>query len=233
MNSQELRNLQEAYMEVVEKQQINEISIELAKRAGELRMNRTFDIMQKDWKEGRKKPSPEYLKSYNKFQDDKRRYERKLNKEQVDIYDIILSHLLDEGYAETPEAAEVIMVNMSEEWRYSIIDESRGEDLRAKYGDNPSATLDKRAFSAAIRGKTGTQRRKTLLGLSGRASIRSRGEMPQGDQEIRSRGGARRTFGSDENRDRGTKEERFAAFAQGKRNSPNITDTERRFRHGR
>ena len=37
--------------------------------------------------------------------------------EQVDIYDIILSHLLDEGYAETVEAAEVIMVNMSEYWR--------------------------------------------------------------------------------------------------------------------
>ena len=47
--------------------------------------------------------------------------ERNLNKEQVDIYDIILSHLLDEGYAETPEAAEAIMVNMSEEWRDSII----------------------------------------------------------------------------------------------------------------
>ena len=41
--------------------------------------------------------------------------------EQTDIYDIILSHLLDEGYAETPEAAEAIMVNMSEEWRDSII----------------------------------------------------------------------------------------------------------------
>jgi len=41
--------------------------------------------------------------------------------EEVDIYDIILSHLLDEGYAETPEAAEAIMVNMSEEWRDSII----------------------------------------------------------------------------------------------------------------
>ena len=40
--------------------------------------------------------------------------------EQVDLYDIILSHLLDEGYAETPEAAESIMVNMSEEWRESI-----------------------------------------------------------------------------------------------------------------
>lgn len=40
---------------------------------------------------------------------------------ESDIYDIILSHLLDEGYAETPEAAEVIMVNMSEEWRDSIV----------------------------------------------------------------------------------------------------------------
>jgi hypothetical protein len=40
--------------------------------------------------------------------------------EQVDLYDVILSHLLDEGYADTQEAAEAIMVNMSEEWRDSI-----------------------------------------------------------------------------------------------------------------
>jgi hypothetical protein len=39
-----------------------------------------------------------------------------------DLYDIILSHLLDEGYADTQEAAEAIMVNMSEEWRQSIIE---------------------------------------------------------------------------------------------------------------
>ena len=44
-----------------------------------------------------------------------------IRKEQVDVYDIILSHLLDEGYAETPEAAKAIMVNMSEEWRQSIL----------------------------------------------------------------------------------------------------------------
>jgi hypothetical protein len=43
--------------------------------------------------------------------------------ENYDIYDIILSHLLDEGYAETPEQAEVIMVNMSEDWRESIVEE--------------------------------------------------------------------------------------------------------------
>jgi hypothetical protein len=37
-------------------------------------------------------------------------------KEQVDTYDIILSHLLDEGYADTEEAATVIMANMSNKW---------------------------------------------------------------------------------------------------------------------
>jgi len=37
-----------------------------------------------------------------------------------DLYDIILSHLLDEGYADTEQAAEAIMVNMSEDWRESI-----------------------------------------------------------------------------------------------------------------
>jgi hypothetical protein len=55
--------------------------------------------------------------------------------EQVDIYDLILSHLLDEGYAETPEAAEAIMVNMSEDWRESIVDEAydpKGQDKLIK-----------------------------------------------------------------------------------------------------
>ena len=47
--------------------------------------------------------------------------------EQVDLYDIILSHLLDEGYADTQQAAEAIMVNMSEEWRESICEELTGE----------------------------------------------------------------------------------------------------------
>ena len=41
--------------------------------------------------------------------------------ESFDLYDIILSHLLDEGYADTEQAAEAIMVNMSEEWMGSIL----------------------------------------------------------------------------------------------------------------
>jgi hypothetical protein len=43
-------------------------------------------------------------------------------KEEQDLYDIVIGHLLDEGYAETVEAAEAIMVSMSEEWRTEIIE---------------------------------------------------------------------------------------------------------------
>jgi hypothetical protein len=58
---------------------------------------------------------------------------RKKTNEEYDLYDIILSHLIDEGYADTQEAAESIMVNMSEEWKESIVVEdieSRREMLK-------------------------------------------------------------------------------------------------------
>ena len=42
--------------------------------------------------------------------------------ESYDLYDIILSHLIAEGYADTNESALVIMANMSEEWRQSIVE---------------------------------------------------------------------------------------------------------------
>jgi hypothetical protein len=54
--------------------------------------------------------------------------------DSYDLYDIILSHLLDEGYAETQEQAEVIMVNMSEDWRESIFENvSSGKGRVTRY----------------------------------------------------------------------------------------------------
>ena len=47
---------------------------------------------------------------------------RKKTNEEYDLYDIILSHLLDEGYADTEQAAISIMANMSEDWRESIVE---------------------------------------------------------------------------------------------------------------
>ena len=58
--------------------------------------------------------------------EDKKKLSREIvrkgkQEESFDLYDIILSHLLDEGYADTFEAAEAIMVNMSEDWRDAIL----------------------------------------------------------------------------------------------------------------
>jgi hypothetical protein len=52
------------------------------------------------------------------------RHSRRIVQEESDFYDIIFSHLLDEGYADTEEAATAIMANMSEEWRQSIVEQS-------------------------------------------------------------------------------------------------------------
>ena len=45
----------------------------------------------------------------------------------VDIFDLVKGYLLDEGYAETEEGAMVMMVNMSEEWRESILEVLGGQ----------------------------------------------------------------------------------------------------------
>ena len=42
--------------------------------------------------------------------------------ESYDLFDIILEHLVAEGYADTNEAALAIMANMSEEWKQSIVE---------------------------------------------------------------------------------------------------------------
>lgn len=46
---------------------------------------------------------------------------KKTQTESVELFDLILSHLLDEGYASTEENALAIMSNMSEEWRDDIL----------------------------------------------------------------------------------------------------------------
>jgi hypothetical protein len=123
MDAQDFRSLQEAYMEVVENQQLDEAS-----RADD---TTRANIARYAGKKGISfEPGPNWDPSANRGKGahlspkQKEKQRRKaLRSEEVDIYDIILSHLLDEGYAETPEAAEAIMVNMSEEWREGILEE--------------------------------------------------------------------------------------------------------------
>jgi len=92
--------------------------------------------------------------------------------EEVDVYDIILSHLLDEGYADTYESAERIMVNMSEEWRESIIETRMDPRGRPASGPmnvyaNPKkpsqSHLDAvKAYDAEQKKKTPEQKQKEL-----------------------------------------------------------------------
>ncbi len=50
-------------------------------------------------------------------------YPRKGKQEEsFDLYDLVLAHLIDEGYAESAEAANAIMANMSEVWVNSILE---------------------------------------------------------------------------------------------------------------
>jgi hypothetical protein len=45
-----------------------------------------------------------------------------IRKEDFDLYDLIFAHLVNEGFAETSQAAVAIMSNMSEAWVDSIVD---------------------------------------------------------------------------------------------------------------
>ena len=52
-------------------------------------------------------------------------------KESADLFDIILEHLVAEGYADTNKAALAIMANMSEEWKQSIMEGPGGMMMSA------------------------------------------------------------------------------------------------------
>ena len=56
-----------------------------------------------------------------KMGDASRQRQASMLNQSFDIFDTIKGHLIDEGYADTEEAALQIMANMSEEWKNSII----------------------------------------------------------------------------------------------------------------
>jgi hypothetical protein len=84
--------------------------------------------------------------------------------EEVDLYDIILSHLLDEGYADTYESAERIMVNMSEEWRDSIIEtrlDPRGRPASGPMNVYANPKKPSQAHLDAVKAYDEKQKKKT------------------------------------------------------------------------
>ena len=133
MREQEVRNLWEAYLEVCENQQLDEVSDELVGRAVNKRIaatgaandaemrDRTPENMRASVRAGEKEASMKTAAA-------KRR--KRINNEETDLFDAILEHLVSEGYADTNESALVIMANMSEEWKQSILTEDPVQDYR-------------------------------------------------------------------------------------------------------
>jgi hypothetical protein len=156
MNSQDLHNLQEAYMDVYG---LNEDKRPIYGRGGAIRRTETplqiygdqatakdkrtkHNIPKGGTTIDKRDPNQLFSGDYDrgsgnaanrraaaltkpeakKFPNRLTRSDKQGIKDSYDLYDIILSHLLDEGYADTQEQAEVIMVNMSEDWRESIME---------------------------------------------------------------------------------------------------------------
>jgi hypothetical protein len=95
----------------------------------------------------------------------KRDKDAKKSEFNEDIYDIILSHLIAEGYADTNESALVIMANMSEEWRQSIVEVKM--DPRGRPASGPmnvykqSKPNNDPAFQAALKSVRDADAKKT------------------------------------------------------------------------
>ena len=142
MDAQELRSLQEAYNQV---HQVDEnllrsldtgarnlagtIGGNIGAKKGREKMGNLPVLGDIGARQGRTQGTQRGQQMYDKAKETvggllKQDYE-------YDMFDVILEHLIAEGYADTNESALVIMANMSEEWRESIVE---AEVLAAKGG---------------------------------------------------------------------------------------------------
>ena len=114
MNSQEYRNLQEAYLNVYENEQLDEMPYRVVTKN---------DGGEEVYVGGKYTTRKTARTKANKEDEKVGGYRHSVRKveEETDIFDYVMEYLISEGYAETPEAALAIMGNMSEEWMGNII----------------------------------------------------------------------------------------------------------------
>jgi hypothetical protein len=113
-------NLQEAYRKIYEQEQLDEISVETIKSASDQAGRLAGQAAALGAPEYAKKKRAQQERLYD--QQAKKRLKTKtakITREELEI----LEYLVAEGYADTNENALAIMVNMSEEWRESIVEE--------------------------------------------------------------------------------------------------------------
>jgi hypothetical protein len=116
MNSRDIRNLQEAYIDVY--QELDEAKVEENEedwRKGQIRNLRRHKST------GTTTPYTDRLISHTKGRGKKT---KGTQEEEVELYDLIIEYLIQEGYADSLGPAEIILENMSEEWMEEILNEN-------------------------------------------------------------------------------------------------------------
>jgi len=144
MREQEVRELYEAYLQVHQVQEEEVEELNEGRTTSLSALSRESQKRKDDKKRGRPETESEIHSRLmmGKFRPGASQEERAEGGRQVlkdrgkvpkkggkDMFEHILEHLVAEGYADTEQAAEAIMVNMSEDWRESIVEEVFDEAL--------------------------------------------------------------------------------------------------------
>ena len=104
---------------------------------------------------------------------------RRLNMD-IDLFDLVKGYLLGEGYAETEESAIVMMVNMSEGWRESILEVIGGQSGDGYIG-HPKLGI-KNPMSPPKKGVTSAPKNTGLAGRLGNRAAQMDAAMKQLNQ---------------------------------------------------
>ena len=142
MDSQDLRNLHEAYSNVYE-QQIGVPLKDASDRAAKEQLKKMIP-------KGEKIHTPKATLQNASY--------------EPDAFDAILEYLVSEGYADTNENALVIMANMSEEWMDDIMEKKYGPDEKLPgSGLTPSQKyrIQRKKFKKS-KDKTGRQKAERM-----------------------------------------------------------------------
>jgi len=141
MNSQELRALQEAYSQVYELDEVKGIEGHINPNTGKSSYGLDSGLAMTPKKRMETRANSLQKKGEGKRANKIRAVMKRPSMgEAVDLFDTILEYLVAEGYADTNEAAIAIMVNMSEDWRESIVEATYKPSGSAAPTDIPSDT---------------------------------------------------------------------------------------------
>ena len=198
MNSQEYRNLQEAYLNVYEQDEIlDESGKNDARIRGNIRSFGSNYTPPRDWVQSANRGQGAVLNAKQKEKQRRKGLAKgAMGKAEVeesyDLFDYMMEYLIDEGYAETPEAALAIMGNMSEDWRESICEDVTYLEVAMGEGkvpwDDPAHPLQSGHTPAeknrAKRARTGVEDpNKSQMDISDRSMSRYGGMKTADDTE--------------------------------------------------